>query len=190
MSRVRSLAPLACAFANFAAAVVLAVVIAPATPLVPDLAQRERYVSEHLVAWRVSWAVWMLAAATLLWCYAWWRARVRAPWTPLVVAGLGIVADWTAELLLIFGSYADSATLAFFITGAIANGLYTIAGIQLTLASPFTPGERAYALFMWSAGVMLSAGAILSLPLVTAIATAELFVLFCPWCVWLSRRLG
>ena len=71
----------------------------------------------------------------------------------------------------------------------IANGLYTVAGIQLTLASPFTPAERAYAAFLWSAGVMLSAGAILGIPIVTAIATAELFVLFCPWCVWLARRL-
>ena len=171
----------------------LALVIAPATPLVPDLAERERYVSEHLVAWRVSWAIWMIAAATLLWCYAWWRSRVRASRVALVIAGAGIVADWSSELLLIIGApdgYAQAAPVAFFLTGAIANGLYTIAGIQLTLASPFTPAERAYAAFMWSAGVMLSAGAILSLPLVTAIATGELFLLFCPWCLWLSRRLG
>ena len=183
------MAPLACAALNFAAALVLALVIAPATPLVADLAERERYVGDHLDAWRASWFVWMAAAASLLWCYAWWRGRIGAPRTPLLVAGIGIVADWTAELLLIFGPYAQVATLAFFLTGAIANGLYTVAGIQLTLASPFTVPERAYAAFMWSAGVMLSAGAILGIPLVTAIASGELFLLFCPWCVWLSRRL-
>src|SRR5262249_32302295 len=117
VSRVMSLAPLACSFANFAAAVVLALVIAPATPLSPDLAERERYVRDHLVAWRASWAVWMIAAGTLLWCYAWWRAKVRASRTPLIVAGLGIVADWSAELLLIFGPYAEVASLGFFLTG-------------------------------------------------------------------------
>lgn len=188
---VRDLAPLACGLANFLAALVLALVIAPATPLAADIAERERYVREHLDAWRAAWAMWMVAAATLLWCYAWWRARVRASHVPLVVAGIGIAADWSAETLLIAGApdaYAQVAPLAFFLTGAIANGLYTIAGIQLTLASPFTPAERAYAAFMWSAGLMLSAGAILGIPIVTAIATGELFLLFCPWCFWLWRR--
>jgi len=136
----------------------------------------------------LAWVVWMIAAATLLWCYAWWRAKVRAPRAALVVAGIGIVADWSAELLLIFGPYAGVSQPAFFLTGAIANGLYTIAGIQLTLASPFTLGERAYTAFMWSAGLMLSAGALFGIATVTAIATGELFLLFCPWCVWLSRR--
>jgi len=187
--RLADLAPVACGLANFGAAVALALVIAPATPLVPDMAERERYVVEHLAAWRASWLIWMVAAATLLWMYAWWRGRIRASRTPLVVAGIGIIADWSAELLLIFGAYADVAPLAFFLTGAIANGLYTVAGVQLTLATPFTPVERAYAAFMWSAGLMLTAGAILGIPIVTAIATGELFVLFCPWCVWLWRRL-
>jgi len=183
------MAPLACGLANFLAALVLAFVIAPATPLVADLAERERYVREHQDAWRAAWLVWMVAAATLLWMYAWWRGRIGASRTPLVVAAIGIAADWSAELLLIFGAYTDVAAPAFFLTGAVANGLYTIAGIQLTLASPFTPVERAYAAFMWSAGLMLSAGAILGIPIVTAIASGELFVLFCPWCVWLWRRL-
>lgn len=183
---------LACATANFLAAIVLATILAPGTPLFGDVAERQRYVRDHAVLWQLGWATWMVAAATLVWCYAWWRARVRASRTPLLIAGAGIVADWTAELLLITraaDAYADVAPLAFFLTGAIANGLYTIAGIQLTLASPFGPGARAYAAFMWSAGIMLSAGAVLSQPLVTAIASAELFVLFCPWCVWLWRRL-
>ncbi len=186
------MAPLACAVLNLAAAVVLALVLAPATPLVADLAERERYVRDHLVAWRIGWATWMLAGASLLWMYAWWRRQVGAPRSVLAVAFAGIVADWTAETLLIVGAperYADVAPLAFFLTGAVANGMYTLAGIQLTLATPLGRGARAYAAFMWSAGLMLSVGALLSIPLVTAIASAELFVLFVPWCVWLWRRL-
>jgi len=186
-----AVAPLACALANFVAALVLAVVLAPATPVVPDVAERQRYIAEHLVAWRAGWATWMIAAATLLWFYVWWRSHVNGPRAALVVAAVGIAADWSSELLLIVGGadgYADVAPLAFFLTGAVANGLYTVAGIQLTLASPFSMGERAYAAFMWSAGLMLTAGAIFQIPLVTAIASAELFVLFCPWCVYLWRR--
>ncbi len=186
------MAPLACAITNLIAALALALVLAPATPLVADLAERERYVREHLVAWRLGWASWMLAGATLLWFYAWWRARVGARRSVLAIALAGIAADWTAELMLIVGApdrYADLAPIAFFLTGAVANGMYTLAGIQLTLATPLATGARAYAALMWSAGLMLSAGAILSIPLVTAIASAELFLLFIPWCVWLWRRL-
>jgi hypothetical protein len=184
-------APLACAAANFIAALVLVLVLAPGTPLVADVVERQRYIREHLLEWRAGWAVWMLAAATLLWCYVWWRARVKGPRSAIVIAAIGITADWSAEFMLILGGadrYADVAPLAFFLTGAIANGLYTVAGIQLTVAMPLTPRARMYAAFMWSAGLMLSLGAVIMQPLITAIASALLFGLFCPWCVWLWWR--
>lgn len=187
------MAPLACAVANLVAALALAFVLAPATPLVADVAERERYVREHLVAWRVGWGTWMLAGASLIWMYAWWRRRVSAPHWALALALAGIAADWTAELMLIVAApdrYADVAPVVFFLTGAVANGLYTLAAIQLTLATPLGLGARVYAALMWSAGLSLSAGAILAIPLVTAIASAELFVLFVPWCLWLWRHLG
>jgi hypothetical protein len=134
----------------------------------------------------------MVAAATLLWCYVWWRAKVNGPRGAITVAAIGIAADWTAEAMLILGGsdrYADVAPLAFFLTGAIANGLYTVAGIQLTLAMRLGQRARTYAAFMWSAGLMLSLGAVIMQPLITAIASALLFGLFCPWCVWLWLRL-
>jgi len=184
-------APLACAAANLIAAAVLALLLAPGTPLVADVAERERYIREHLVLWRAGWVTWMLAAVTLLWCYAWWRARVNGPRGAIVLAAIGIIADLSAEAMLILAgadAYATVAPLAFFLTGAIANGLYTIAGIRLTFATPLGPQGRAYAAFMWSAGLMLSLGAIISVPLVTAIASVLLFTFFCPWCVWLWWR--
>ena len=187
------MAPLACAAANLVAIVVLALVLAPGTPVVPDVAERERYIGEHLLAWRLGWATWMVAAATLIWCYSWWRRRVGGPHLALVIALAGIVADWSAETLLIVsgaGGYAAVAPLAFFLTGAIANGAYTAAGILLTLASPLTPRSRAYAALMWSAGLSLSFGALFDITLIAALATAELFALFIPWCVWLRRRLA
>ena len=186
------MAPLACAAANLVAVIVLALVLAPATPLVADIAERERYIREHLLAWRLGWATWMVAAATLVWCYAWWRRRVGGPHFAITVALVGIASDWSAEIALIVSGadgYAAVAPLAFLMTGAIANGAYTLAGVLLTLATPLTPGWRAYAALMWSAGVSLSFGALFGIHLITALATAELFALFIPWCVWLWRRL-
>ncbi len=185
------MAPLACAIANLIAGLVLALLLAPATPLVADVSERERFVRENLALWRAGWVTWMIAALTLLWCYVWWRARVRGPRAAIVVAAVGIAADLSAETMLVVAgadAYATVAPLAFFLTGAVANGLYTIAGIQLTLATPLGQQGRAYAAFMWSAGMMLSLGAIISAPLVTALASALLFTFFCPWCVWLWWR--
>lgn len=185
------MAPLACAAVNFLAALVLAFVLAPATPLVADVAERERYIRENLALWRAGWATWMIAAATLLWFYVWWRARVKGPRGAIAIAAAGIVADLVSESLLIVAgadAYATIAPIAFFLTGALANGLYTVAGIRLTLATPLGPRGRAYAAFMWSAGFMLSLGAILAVPIIVGIASALLFTFFCPWCVWLWWR--
>ncbi len=187
------MAPLACAAANLIAIVAMALVLAPGTPIVADVAERERYVREHLLLWRAGWLSWMLAAATLVWCYAWWRRRVGGAQLALVIALAGVAFDWSAEALLIVGGadgYTSVAPTAFFMTGAIANGAYTAAGILLTLATPLSSRSRAYAALMWSAGVSVSVGALLDIPLITALATAELFGLFIPWCVWLRRRLS
>jgi hypothetical protein len=186
------MAPYACAIANLAAVVVLALVLAPGTTLVPSVDERVRYIGEHLVAWRVGWMVWMVAAVTLVWFYVWWRVRVNGPHVALFVVLAGIVADWTAELALIIAGadgHAAVAPAAFFLTGAVANGLYTVAGIMLTLATRLRPIARAYAVLMWAAGAFLSIGAAIDLPFITVLATAGLFGLFIPWCVWLGRRL-
>ena len=188
----RAMAPYVCAALNLAAVLVLALVLAPGTTLVPSVDERVRYIAEHLVAWRVAWTVWMAAAVSLLWFYAWWRARVGGPHAALAVACAGIVADWSAELALIVSGaegHAAVAPFAFVLTGAVANGLYTIAGVMLTLATPLPTAARVYAALMWTAGGLLSVGALANLPLLTAISTGELFALFVPWCVWLGRHL-
>jgi hypothetical protein len=186
-------APVACALANLVAVIVMAIVLAPGTPIVADLPVRELYIGDHLLAWRLGWATWMIAAATLLWYYAWWRARVKGPQRAITIASIGIAFDWAAEIALIVAGadgYAAIAPLAFFFTGAIANGLYTYAGIQLTFATPLGPGARAYAGLMWAGGALVSFAGLVSFPLLTAIGTALLFALFIPWCVWSWRRFG
>jgi hypothetical protein len=185
-------APIACAVLNLFAIIALAFVLAPGTPVVSSVAAREQYVASHLLEWRLGWGIWMLAAATLVWMYVWWRARVRGPDAAITIAAIGIAADWSSEIALIVtgaDGYRAIAPLAFLLTGAIANGLYTAAGIMLTIATPLGPLARAYASLMWAAGVTLSFAALVSFPLLVAIATAWLFAMFIPWCVWLARGL-
>lgn len=154
--------------------------------------QRLAYVERHLLEWRLGWMTWIAAALSLLWFYWWWRDRVNGSYWPLVFGGLGLVADVTAELILIVGgseTYLRASPFAFALTGGVANGLYTICGIGLTLATPLNGRERAWASVMWTAGILLSIGALANVPIVTAGATAVLFALFCPWCVYLAVKL-
>ena len=184
--------PIVCAALNFAAAFALIVVLAPATPLVADAVQRSVYVGSHLLEWRLGWMTWIAAALSLLWFYWWWRDRINASYVPLILGGLGLIADVTAELILIVGgaeTYIATSPFAFALTGGVANGLYTLCGIGLTLATPLSSVERAWAAVMWAAGIALSIGALVNIPVVTAGATAVLFALFCPWCIYLGVKL-
>ncbi len=154
--------------------------------------QRLTYVGTHLLVWRLGWMTWIAAALSLLAFYWWWRDRINGSYVPLVLGGLGLIADVTAELILIVGgaqNYIANSAFAFALTGGVANGLYTLCGIGLTLATPLTRFARAWAAVMWAAGILLSVGALANIPIITATATAVLFALFCPWCVYLAAKL-
>jgi hypothetical protein len=181
-------APLVCAAVNFAATLVMAFVLAPATPIVTDAGERIAYVQTNLLAWRLGWAVWIAAAFSLLWFYAWWRGRIGASYVPVALAAGGLVADVTSETMLILYD-AMTAPFAFVLTGVVANGLYTACGIWLTLAMRLSNVERMWATVMWAAGIALSLATVTGAYLAAAIATAVLFALFCPWCVYLAVKL-
>jgi hypothetical protein len=181
--------PIVCAVVNLAAVLVMAFVLAPGTPLFADAAERSAYVQANLDAWRLGWSVWIAAALSLLGFYVWWwRIRIDVSYVPIVLAMLGFLADVTAELTLIL--YSEStAPFAFALTGVVANGLYTISGIWLTLGMRLSTVERIWATVMWAAGITLSLATLTGQYLVAAIATAVLFALFCPWCVYLAVKL-
>jgi hypothetical protein len=181
-------APLVCAAVNFAAVLVMALVLAPATPIVTDATERFAYVQGHLLAWSLGWAVWIAAALSLLWFYIWWRGRMGASYVPVALAACGLVADITSEIMLIQYDVM-TAPFAFLLTGVVANGLYTACGIWLTLAMRLSSVERIWAAVMWAAGITLSVATLAGLYLLAAIATAVLFALFCPWCVYLAVKL-
>ena len=195
--RLRALAPYACALLNLVAAGALALLLRPGTEVVPDAAGRIAYISSHELLWRAGWACWIAAALSLLAFYAWWATRLpdwRWGVAALVIASTGLVFDLTAESLLIgwlpkdYGAVAPAASL---LTGGPGNGLYTVAGALLTLATPGLKGWFAgWTWTMWGAGLGLSAFTFAGNFVGVAVCSAVLFALFCPWCVVFGRRLA
>jgi hypothetical protein len=186
-TRIRSLAPYACAVVNLLAAAALLLVLRPGLT-VADLATRAAYVVENPLPWRLGWGTWIAAALTLVAFYGWWGARLRNSALATVAVGIavaGIACDVSAESLMIGWLPADfeaTSRLATILTGGAANGLYTIAGIVLTVITPFRSARfRAWTWAVWVAGVFLSAFSLAGWIAGIAISTAVLFILFCPW---------
>jgi hypothetical protein len=67
-----------------------------------------------------------------------------------------------------------------------ANGLYTLAGIMLTLASPSLP-FRWLAWMTWASGVALTAVTILNIQTGVVISSAALMIFFIPFVVAMAR---
>ncbi len=92
----------------------------------------------------------MAAAVSLVAFFAWWGAWIPSTrWgiVACVVAILGLVCDFLAESLFIGWLPARIETLASLgslLTGGAANGLYTIAGIILTLSTLHSAGCCAF----------------------------------------------
>jgi hypothetical protein len=197
-ARLRAWAPYLCAALNFAAALAIPLVLAPGMETTHDPAARVAYIGAHPVLWRAGWGLWIVAALSLLGFYGWWAARMRSRWYGMAALGLaiaGIGGDLLAESLYIGwlpADYERTANLARLLTGAWGNTLYTLAGILLTLGSPWLRGPaRACAWLIWSAGLALGVFSLVGNVTGMSISTAIIFTLFCPWAAWvglLDRR--
>ena len=193
---LRRSAPYVCAAVNLAALVAMATLLRPGTEIVPGAADRIAYITAHHGLWRAGWAIWVAAALSLVAFYAWWGSFLDdTTWAlaAVAVAAMGLVFDLSGESLLIgwlprdYDRLAPAATL---LTGAAANGLYTLAGIGLTLITPALRGPlRALTWALWLAGGCVTAFTLARAPLGIAISTTALFVMFCPWTILLGRTL-
>lgn len=194
--RLRSWAPYASAAVHALAAVALAVALRPGTEVVADPAMRAAYIAQHALAWRGGWAVWMVAALTLLGFYAWWGARLphpRAALAAFALAVLGLVCDFWGESVYIgwLPDHMELQRLASLITGAGANGLYTAAGVMLTVATPGLRGlGRAWTWAAWLAGAALTVASLANHARGMAVAGGALMALLVPWFVWMGRKLA
>lgn len=180
-----------CAAANLVAIVAMATILMPGTTLFPEAARAD-YVAENAGLWRLGWGLWVVAAISLLVFYRWWTRRVAAGSAALWIAAAAFAADMIAEstLIALVPDRPELARPSFLITGGVANGLYTLAGMVLTRATPLVHGRFAFWTWaMWSTGLALSLVTFLEMPLAIAAVSAALFALFIPWCVALGRRL-
>jgi hypothetical protein len=195
-AKVRAAAAPACAVLNGIAALALATLLRPGTEVAPDVAGRAAYILSHPGAWRAGWALWIAAALSLLGFYAWWGARLPRPvWGHIAfqVAAAGLACDLLAESLYIGWlpeGIEEVQRVGSLLTGGAANGLYTLAGIVLTLHTPGLRGPLlAWTWTVWTAGAALTATAVAgSVPGMTLSAGA-LMILFCPWAWMMGRSL-
>ena len=193
---IRSSAPSVCAATNLAAILAMAIVLRPGTELVPAVADRVAYMSQHVWLWRAGWSVWIAAALSLVAFYAWWGSWLRHSTLAFVALGVvstGLACDLLAESLLIGWlprDYERLAPIATLLTGAAANGFYTLAGILLTLGTKsLSRVLSALTWAVWLAGGSLTMATLARSPSGIAISTGVLFALFCPWAVWIGRAL-
>ena len=195
-ARLRAAAPEACAGFNALAAAAMLFCLRPGLWGLSEIPQRTAYIREHPILWRGGWAAWIAAGSSLLAFYAWWSVRLRRPrrgLAPLGLALLGLACDMAAQSLLI-GWLPERmeaiSSLGEILTGGAANGLYTLAGILLTLGSGPLPGAlRAWTWGVWCAGAALSAAAVARSAAGEVAASAVLMALFCPWAVAMGRHL-
>ena len=193
-------APWVCVASHALALAMLALTL-PGTEIQPDVGTRAAFIVEHVVSWRLGWALWMLAALSLVGFYAWWGARLATRPIAIVAVALtwvGTVCDLSGEtvwsLLAVEaarqgGDLAAALRAGTLLSAGAANGIYTVAGIFLTLATPGLPrAVRASMWVTWAAGVLMTLGAIAGSIVVMTASTAVLFPLLLGWTIWMALR--
>jgi hypothetical protein len=187
-------APRLCSGVHAAAAVATLAWIRRGSEAEPDPLARAAYVAAHATTWRAAWFIWMIAAISLGGFLCWWAARSPKPHlarTALVVGFAGIFADFSADALFIgwlperFSDYAISTAI---ISEVVANGLYSIAGAILMMASPpMRPWFRIWGWTVWVLGFALAIFGALRWDAAIVASGALLFIAFIPW-AWLADR--
>jgi hypothetical protein len=195
--RLRRLAGPACGALNALAVLAIALFLRPGTEVVPDPVARMNYIAAHPYLWRAGWGLWIVAAISLLAFYAWWGARLpRTTWGLgcFLVATFGAACDLLAESLFIGWlpeRLEEIQRLGTILTGGAANGLYTLAGVLLTMKTASLRGPfRIWTWTVWAAGCALTATTLAASVIGMAVATAVLMALFCPWAWLMGRRLA
>lgn len=187
-ARLRRVAPWACATLNLLAAIAMLFWLRGGTEAIPSFSARASYIVEHAVLWRAGWLIWMIAALSLVAFYAWWGSWIPSSRTAIaafLIAIAGLIFDLFAEALFV-GWLPERievlGPLGSLLSGAVANGLYAIAGAVLTLGMPSLGGSlRIWAWTIWITGFGLTACTLIGNVTGVALATAILMGLLCPW---------
>jgi hypothetical protein len=200
--KLESLAPWICIATHTAAIAMLGVFLQGGTLAEADVALRANYISSNFAIWSIGWGTWMAAAAGIVGFYAWWGSRLPArnlAVACVIICALGMVCDFSGEGTAIFRLAGHgSGSLPRFLqierqftllSPGIANGLYTIAGILLTLATPGLPRWIRVAMWVtWAAGVAMSIAAFANHVPDIVVSTVVLFPPLLTWMAWMSLR--
>lgn len=170
------------------------------------LEDRIKFIAENNVVWPLSWSVWMASAIGLfIFCVILSDSLSRSFWRTigLSLVAIGIAPDLTAEVIFAFvipESLKDGSqeivymleTMAIFMTGFLANGLYNLGGLLLTvLAFRERLLERwvfAWGALAWILGLMLSLAIALRNFGAAEILTAASMVLSAGWMLIFAYR--
>jgi hypothetical protein len=206
-SRAAARAAYVAAGVHVVAAGAMLLALQPGLPVAGSaLATRMAYMSAHTAAWWLGWLVWHAADLALLAFYVALAARWgrRAPLRcglALLLAGAGVADDLGAQAVYMgvaprLGpeAFAVAEQVAGVLTGYVANGLYTLAGLLLVWA-----GARelprylvATSLPVWAAGLALSAASLAGSGDGQFWSVAMLMPAFIGWTLlmgrWLSSR--
>lgn len=203
--RLVALAPWLCVLAHLVALAMLAVVLRHGGLTEPTAAIRGQFIATHSAAWSIGWSTWMVAAATLVGFYAWWGSQLAARYVAtaaVVITAIGMVFDFSGEslisLLLVERASTASSLPAEFsdverafvlLSAGAANGLYTIGGALLTLATFGLPAwVRATMWATWLAGAIMTVAAGLNSVNGMVVSTVVLFPLLILWMAWMGAR--
>jgi hypothetical protein len=147
----------------------------------------------------------MFAAATLVGFYAWWGNRLAARGVALVavmITAIGMICDFSGEGLLALllveraltigedpAAFAGVERTFTLLSAATANGLYTIGGALLTLATAGLPPWIRLAMWgTWLAGAGMTAAAVVDSVSGMVFSAVVLFPLLLTWMAWMGAR--
>jgi hypothetical protein len=177
------------------------------TEIVSDRAQRQAWILTHTPLWIATWLVWALAsislvALTLVWTQQLLRLGMPRRWTFLGggLVALGLPFDLVGESFNIgwatrpqsLADFAVAVRAYQLVSVAVANGLYCLGGLALSILSwraGWLRGPMAGAGFLlWSIGLLLTLAAILENDVAMTVTGAAVMALYIPFAAWLGMR--
>jgi hypothetical protein len=173
------------------------------SPLVP-LAERRHYLTAAPAGWMLAWAVWAGCAVSMFAFTVAVGRRVNHPLTRWAAgsAAAAVAVDLTCDSLFLFHIprlAAAAPTAAFvrterwtnFFSLTVANGLYSVSTLLLTLALRRRPGIATctvpIGVAVFFSGMFLAAAGVTAVPELAVWATGPTIGLYCVWVMLVAR---